>query len=208
MEKLYGKLNMSWMKTLLFAVITGIYTGAVMLVPALENTSFQDIGVMVECWLIFAVIIVVNCNSGWEASLKCFVFFLISQPLVYLVQIAIGYLDFSMALGFYKYWFIWTLLTLPGGYIAFFCKKQNALGAVVLGLGNSILAMMGVYYVLSVMNDFPHHILSVFVCFAGIAVQTLYIQKKTKNRIITFSTIIVVMLVLGVFLKLTGRIII
>ena len=135
---------MSWLTVILFAVAAGIYTGAVMLIDALEETSFQDIGIAHEWWVFFAVIIVVNCNKSWEAMLKCFVFFLVSQPLVYIVQILFGSLTIDKAWLYYGgVWLPATFLTLPGGFIAYHCKKQNLLGAVILGLGNTIQAFMG-----------------------------------------------------------------
>ena len=149
MERIFGKLKMSWLFVILFAVIAGVYTGAVMLIPFLENTSFQDIGISYEWWVVFAVIIVVNCKKSWEAMLKCFVLFLISQPLVYLVEVLFGTLSAEMAMYYYRsIWLPMTFLTLPGGFIAFYCKKQNALGAVVLGLGNTILLILGIAYCL------------------------------------------------------------
>lgn len=53
---------MTWIRVILFAVIAGVYTGLVMFVPAFEDTSFQDIGKLYEWWVIFAVIVVVNCK--------------------------------------------------------------------------------------------------------------------------------------------------
>lgn len=126
MRKLFGKLNMSWLTVAIFAAITGIYSGLVMLVPALKETSFQDIGISYEWWLIFAVIVVVNCNKWWDAALKCFVFFLLSQPICYLVQIPFSAeMTFNMAFHYYyPFWLVMTLLTIPGGLVAYFCKTK------------------------------------------------------------------------------------
>lgn len=207
MKKLYGELHMSWLNTILFAVVTGVYTGIVMLFPFLQGTSFQDIGITVEMWVIFAVIVVVNCRKAWEAMLKCFVFFLISQPLVYLVQIAVGALEFSQGLGYYlNIWLPATMLTLPGGLIAYFCKKQTPIGAFILGLGNSIQAAMAVVYFVFAFQNFPHHLLSAIVSLGSIFVMTYYIQKKKTNRLISLLTPIAMVILMLVFLKLTGRV--
>ena len=188
---------MSWLMVILFAIITGVYTGAVMLIPGLKNTSFQDIGVSFEWWVIFAVIVVVNCEKGLEAALKCFVFFLISQPLVYLTEIVFGAMTFQLAKMYYfGTWFKLTLATLPGGFIAWMCKKQNLLGAVILGCGNTIELAMAAYYFRSAVNHFPHHILTVFSCLAAIVIMTLCIQKEKKNRIIAFAVPVVLLGVL------------
>lgn len=50
MNKLFGKIKMTWLKVIIFAAVAGIYTGAVMLIPVLEDTSFQDIGIAYYDW--------------------------------------------------------------------------------------------------------------------------------------------------------------
>lgn len=200
---------MTWGRVLLFAAAVGIYTGVVMLIPFLDETSFQDIGVAYEWWVVFAVIIVVNCKKSWEAMLKCFVFFLVSQPVIYLVQIVFGSLSFADAWGYYlNFWLPMTVLTLPGGFIAYFCKKQNIGGAVVLGLGNTIEAVMAVTYFVMAMRKFPHHLLSGLVSVAAIVIMSFYIQKSNKRRAIALGLPIVLTAVVLVVLRLTGRVII
>lgn len=199
---------MRWLFVVLFAVAAGFYTGAVMLVGALKDTSFQDIGISYEWWVIFAVIIVVNCRKNWEAMLKCFVFFLISQPLVFAVEVLFGPLTMEMASYYYcTIWFPMTLLTMPGGFIAYYCKKQNVLGAVILGLGNTIQAVLGVYYLGRAIASFPHHLLSSVVCFSSILLMSMGIQHKKRNRLISILFPLVLTVVLLVLARLTGRII-
>lgn len=209
MKRLYGNLKMNWLTVILFAIAAGIYAGVVMLIPFLEGTSFQDIGIAYEWWVIFAVIIVVNCKTSWEAMLKCFVFFLISQPLVYIVEILFGSLSFDM--GWYYYSTIWlpmTMLTLPGGFIAYFCKKQNLLGGIILGLGNTIQAVMAISYFVMAIRNFPHHILSACVSVISIIVMSVYIQKERKYRLISLLLPIVLVIVLVILIKMTGRVLI
>ena len=204
--RLYGKLKMRWAYVILFAICAGVYTGIVMLIPALNNTSFQDIGTYYEWWLIFAVIIVVNCKSGLEAMLKCFVFFLISQPLVFAVEEVFGPLGMDRAIYYYtRIWFPITLLTLPGGFLAYYCKKQNLIGAIILGIGNAIQVMMGVYYAHQTMVSFPHHILTVIICFVSVFVMSFSIQKDRKNQIISILLPFVLLGVTLVLLSMTGR---
>lgn len=206
MKRLFGNLKMSWLSVILFAAVAGVYTGAVMLFDVLKETSFQDIGISYEFWVIFAVIVVVNCNKNWEAMLKCFVFFLISQPLVYAVQILFNTLSFDM--GWYYYSSIWlpaTFLTLPGGLIAYYCKKQNLLGAVILGIGNTLQAVLGIHYFTQAVQDFPHHILSGIVCFVSIFLMSFQIQKKKKYRLVSILLALVSATVLVLLAKATGR---
>ena len=55
---------MNWWFVILFAAVTGIYTGAIMTLDILKDTSFQDIGISYEWWVIFAVVIVANCGKA------------------------------------------------------------------------------------------------------------------------------------------------
>ncbi len=206
MKRLFGNLKMSWLTVVLFAVAAGVYTGAIMLVQPLKGTSFQDIGIMHEWWVIFAVIVVVNCRKSWEAALKCFVFFLISQPLVFAVEVLFGPMTLNQALNYYlPVWLPATFLTLPGGFIAFFCKKQNLSGAIVLGLGNTIQMCLGVSYTLAAVHHFPYHLLSAIVCFGSAFLMSFRIQEKNRYRLI--SLLVPVLLTAGVvaFCLLTGR---
>lgn len=206
MKKLFGQIRMTWPLLLLFAVLAGVYTGAIMLVPALENTSFQDIGISYEWWVVFAVVVVVNCERSWGAAVKCFTFFLISQPLVYLVEVLFGSLTPELAKSYYlSIWLPMTFLTLPGGWVAYFCKRQNTLGAIVLGLGNTIQLLLGGYYLAWALRSFPRHILSAAFCFGSIILMTLSIQKERRNRLTAFLLPIFLAALVAVLAKVTGR---
>lgn len=119
MKFIYGKLKMSWLTVIVFAVAAGCYTGWIMTVDCLKGTSFQDIGIFFEWWVIFAVIIVVNCKKSWEAMLKCFLFFLISQPLVFLwnfcwdILILIWLFIITLQIGFQKHFLLFRVDLLP-----------------------------------------------------------------------------------------------
>ncbi len=200
-------MNLTWLKVILFAIITGVYTGVVMIIPFLKNTSFHDIGISYEWWVIFAVIIVVNSKKSWEAMLKCFVFFLISQPLVYLVEIVSGNLSLNMGWNYYYHiWLPMPFLTLPGGFVASFCHKQNILAGVILGLGNTIQAVLAIAYFGMAIKSFPFHLLSGLVCVGSIIIMSLFIQKETKNRLIAILIPIVLTAVILILLKVTGRV--
>ena len=206
-NKLFGGLKMSWPAVILFAVAAGLYAGVMGSVPALNPTSFHDICVSHECWIIFAFIIATNCEKTWECALKTFVFFLISQPLVYGVEVLTGNLVLEKAIYYYvEIWGPATLFTLPGGAIAHLIKKQNPLGAIVLGLGNTLMAVLGCSYAIKLVENPPYHLLTVLLCFAAIVVMTLAIQKQKKNRIISFATIVVVFAALMILLAATGRV--
>lgn len=73
-EKCFDRLNMTWSKVLLLAIVTAVYTALIHQVPFLKDTSFQDIAIYLDCWILFAVFIIVNCEECWRAAIKCFVF--------------------------------------------------------------------------------------------------------------------------------------
>ena len=120
MEKLkfFSSQKMSWLKVIIFSISTAVLTAVLNLIPFLNNTSFQDIAISYECWILFAIYIIVNCQKWYEAALKTFVFFLISQPLIYLIEVPFDDMGFQL-FTYYKFWFILTLLTLPGAASAF-----------------------------------------------------------------------------------------
>ena len=80
------------------------------LIPALHYSSFHTIVVSFEVWILFGIIIIMNSKSNLDSALKCFVFFLISQPLVYLIQVPFSELGW-MLFGYYKFWFIWNSIS-------------------------------------------------------------------------------------------------
>lgn len=183
----FGGLPMTWPVIAAFAAIIGIYVGVINQIPILYDTSFRDIAVSYEWWVLFAVLIVSNCKNTKEAELKCLVFFLIRQPIIYLIELPM--LGWDKAMYYYlRIWLPITLLTLPGGAIAFYAKKQNALGAVVLSIGNTVVALMGVSYFLKLYSAFPRHLLTVISCASIIVVLILGMQKRWKTRILSAAT--------------------
>lgn len=197
---------MSWIHVIVFAVVAGAWTAAMNMISITEGTSFRDIAITYEWWLIFAFIIAANCKKSWECALKVFVFFLISQPLIFGLEVVFGGLDAQLAYYYiYSNWGPKIIMTLPGGFIAFFINKQNWLGAIILGLGNAIQAIMGVAYIGEMMKNFPFHILSVIVSFASIFIMAWCIQKEKKFRIASLVvTALVCAVVIGYLLAGNG----
>lgn len=193
----FGTLPMTWPVVAAFAAIIGIYVGVINQIPILYDTSFRDIAVTYEWWVLFALLIVSNCKNAKEAGLKCLVFFLISQPVIFLVELPSIGLD-KVLYYYTKIWLPITLLTLPGGAIAFYAKKQNALGAVILGIGNTIVALLGVSYFQKLCHSFPRHLLTVISCASIIVVLILGMQKGWKTRILSAAT--TVLLTAGVII--------
>ena len=110
MKKIFGELNITWKKLIILSIIFGVYPAIMALLPITKDTSFRDIAISFEVWILLGILIITNSKSPKESALKCFIFFLISQPLIYLVQVPFSHLGWQL-FGYYKTWFIWTLFT-------------------------------------------------------------------------------------------------
>ena len=186
MKKLFGGLKLTWPKLIIFAIIAGVYTALMALLPFTKNTSFRDITIAFEWWIFFGIIIIANSKSPLDSALKCFVFFLISQPLVYLIQVPFSEMGWGL-FGYYYYWFLWTLACLPMGFFGYYIKKKNLLSVIILLPMFLALILMGIGYINSAIESFPHHLLSGIACFGIILVVTFGLFHKLKYKIITLS---------------------
>ena len=130
-KKLFGGINLTWPKLIIAAIAAGAFTALMANIPALKYTSFHAIVVTFEMWVLFGIIIIMNSKSNLDSAFKCFVFFLISQPLVYLLQVPFSWQGWGL-FGYYKTWFIWTLLCFPMGFIGYFMKKGKWWGYLIL----------------------------------------------------------------------------
>ena len=187
-KKLFGGIDLTWKKLIIFAVIAAIYTAVMALIPITYDTSFRDIAATLEWWILFGVIIISNSKSPKDSALKCFVFFLISQPLIYLIQVPFSFQGWHL-FSYYKYWFIWTLFTIPMGFIGYYIKKDNIFSMIILLPMLILLSILGLGFLKNAIENFPHHLLSFIFCFAAIALIILGVLNKKKNIIISFSVI-------------------
>ena len=131
LKKAFGGLKLTWPRVIIAAVAAGVFTAAMAIIPGLHDTSFIAITVTFEVWILFGILIIMNSRSNLDSALKCFVFFLISQPLVYLLQVPFSRLGWGL-FGYYKYWFIWTVLCLPMGFVGYYMKKGRWWGYLIL----------------------------------------------------------------------------
>ena len=202
MKKIFGEVNMSWPKVLIFAVASAIFTAAMLVIDGLKESSFQDIGIAFECWILFAMFIIMNSKKMTEAIAKTFVFFLVSQPLIYLFQVPFS--DMGMGLfGYYKRWAVITILTIPGAAIAYLVKKKNIISAGVLSVANAYLAYMSANYLRSAIFDFPHHLLSAIFCLAlAVFFCVVFFDDKKLLKRLTVGFVAFVFVVCFIF---TGR---
>ena len=189
MKKLFGGIDLTWKKLIIFAITAAVYTATMAIIPITKGTSFRDIAATFEWWILFGVIIICNSKSPKDSALKCFIFFLISQPLIYLFQVPFSWQGWHL-FSYYKYWFIWTLLTIPMGFIGYYIKKDNILSVIILFPMLILLAIIGIGFFSSAIENFPHHLLSGIFCFAAIILIILGVLNKKINKIISFAIII------------------
>ena len=190
-KKLFGGINLNWKKLIIFAIIAGTYTGIMAMLPIAKDTSFADITISFEVWILFGIIIIMNSKSAKESSLKCFVFFLISQPLVYLIQDVIN--QSNLFLTYYRFWFIWTIGTIPMGFIGYFMKKDKWWGLLILA---PMLIFLGFHYsrfLGQTIYNFPYHLLSTLFCIITLLLYPICIfnNKKVKVAGILISILII-----------------
>ena len=194
MKKLFGGIDLTWPKLIIFAVLAGVYAAIMALLPITQDTSFADITVTLEVWILFGIIIIMNSKSPIDSALKCFVFFLISQPLVYLIQVPFNGLGWGLFV-YYKYWFIWTILTFPMGFVGYFMKKDKWWGILILAPMIAILGLMFGRYFGEMRLSFPHHLLTTIYCVAALIILPVAIFTDKKAR--TIGIVIGIVMILG-----------
>ena len=193
-KKLFGGIDLNWKKLIIFAIIAGVYTAIMAMLPITKNTSFADISISFEVWILFGIIIIMNSKSAKESSLKCFVFFLISQPLVYLTQDIINHS--KLFLTYYRFWVIWTIGTIPMGFIGYYMKKDKWGGLAIL---TPMLIFLGIHYsgfLGETLYYFPYHLLSTLFCILTLLLYPICIfnNKKVKNAGIIISLVIIIVM--------------
>lgn len=182
-DRVFGGIHMSWVKVILLAVFAAGLTSVFLILPVFDNTSFREMGVYFEAWVLFGVFLMTNGKTPLDAALKTFVFFLISQPLIYLIQVPFSSLGWGL-FGYYRYWFIATLLTFPAAYIGWYLKKGSWLSLLILTPVNLLLACLGVGFLKDrLIPDFPNHLISVLFCFGQIALYLLVFFRGWQKRL-------------------------
>ena len=181
MKKLFGGLNLTWPKIIIGAILAGAYTALMAILPAAKDTSFADITISFEVWILFGILIITNSKTPMESALKCFVFFLISQPLVYLIQVPFNRMGWGIFV-YYKYWFIWTLFTLVMGYVGWYMRKEKWWSLAILGAMLVFLAWHYYGFLREAVSFFPNHLLSAIFCAVTMFVYPLCIFKEKKLR--------------------------
>jgi hypothetical protein len=191
---------MGWPVVIVFAIVAGLVTAVLNLIPALADTSATDIAVSYEWWLVFGVIIATNCKGPVEAALKVFVFFLVSQPLVYLVEMP--FLGVGVW-GYYPYWLGATVACLPAGALANQMRERGALGTVALAMALAMLAVLAGLYAWKAWFAFPRHLVTTAFTVVAMFVLAAEFGRPGKTRLAMFA-LAVALLVASVAYQVWG----
>lgn len=193
MKKLL-KPDMSWVMVMIIAVVSAVVTAFLNCIPALASTSFTAPAETLELWVVLAVYIIMNCKSRKDAVLKTFVFFLVSQLLIYLFEVpfkAEGWGIFR----YYPFWGVITVLTIPGAAIAYRVKKGDVISALILSVANFLLILNGLARIDYLVCEFPRHLISLVFCLVFPFVFIFSFLKEKRSRIVAVVTAVIMVLV-------------
>lgn len=194
-DHLFGGIDMKWWKVIVFAVAAAALTAIFLIIPVFKDTSFRKMGETFEAWILFAVIIMANCRSPLDSALKTFVFFLISQPLIYLLQVPFSWQGWAL-FGYYKYWFFWTLLTFPMAYVGWYIRKKNWLSLLIL---LPVILYLTLVYVSSfsfAFRHFPRSLVAALFCLGQVLLYLYVFVPKLWQKILGFLAPLAVILLL------------
>ena len=197
MKKMFGGINLTWKKLIIVAIIVGIYTGIMAMLPIVKDTSFSDLTVTFEVWIFFGIFIIMNSKSAKDSALKCFIFFVISQPLVYLVQDVIKHSNLFFT--YYRFWIAWTIACIPMGFVGYYMKKDKWWGLLILAPMLLFTAGECAGYFSKAMFSFPRHLLTTIFCICALIIYPLAIfnNKKIKTVGVVISGILIILMILA-----------
>ena len=182
LKKLFFGIELTWKRIVISAVLVAAYTAVMLLIPAFRLTSLRDIGGDIPCWIMFAMIIICNCKTPKEAAEKTFVFFLISQPLIYLFQVPFSEKGWSL-FRYYPPWALWTVMTIPMSLIGWHTRKKGRLAPLILSAMLALLAWMAVTYLYGFLKFPPYKILSCIACVLFIFMLIFGVLPEKKQHL-------------------------
>ena len=202
LRKLFGGIELTWKKLIIFAILSGTYTAIMAIIPGMQYTSFYTIATTFEVWILFGILIIMNSKSNKESAVKCFVFFLISQPIIYLLQIPFSWQGWNL-LSYYKFWFVWTVFCIPMGYIGYYMKKNKWWGYIILFPMIVLTAYSYFIYLSYFTFSYPKYLLICLYCIGVMIIYPLYIfdNKKIKIFGVTISSLLIIGLSIICFLN-------
>ena len=196
MKKIFGGINLTWKMVIICALVIGVSVGLLNSVPALFDTTITDIATYFDFWIFCGIFIIINSKSNNDSALKCFVFFLISQPLIYLCEVPFNDMGWNLFV-YYKPWFYWTLLCLPMGYIGYYIKKDKWYGLLILLPIMLILGMGLSSTITNIKYSFPKHFINTTFVIASFIIYPLTLFNDKKIRFIGLIINIIIMIIFG-----------
>jgi hypothetical protein len=196
MKKIFGELNINLKTIIISAILIGISVGLLNSIPNLYDTTITDIATYFDFWILCGILIISNSKSKKDSALKCFLFFLISQPLIYLSEAPFNKMGLKLFI-YYKPWFIWTLLCIPMGYFGYNIKKDKWYSILIL---LPILILLGYGLSTTIINikySFPKHIINTIFVFTSILLYPQILFNNKKNKIIGLILSIIIILLFG-----------
>lgn len=171
-----------------FAIICGLITGGILdvellKIDAIKDNSLFNMGICFEFWVFATMIIVSRTNKPLEAACKVFLYFLISQPLIYLVKVPID----ARGLGVFKDyigWFVWTVLTFPGAFIAWYTNKKNNVSIAIFMVAILFLSYEFAQHFNVFITHFPFQIIACGLILLQIG---CYVMSFNGKRRIIFG---------------------
>lgn len=200
LDRLFTELPMTWPRVIVFAVVVAVITAALNLVPALKDTSATDVAVSYEWWLLFGVIVATNCERPVEAGLKTFVFFLVSQPLIYLIEMP--FLGPSVW-SYLPYWLGATVACLPAGMLANKMRERGVLGTIALIMALAMLAFLAGDYGWKAWYLFPRHLVTALFILVEMVALAIEFSRPGRARVAMLA-VTAVLLVAAVVYQLWG----
>lgn len=194
-DKLFGGIRMTWLRVILFAVATAAVTTVFLVLPIFAKTSFTEMGTTFEAWILFAIIIMTNCEKPLESAVKTFVFFLVSQPLIYLFQVPFYEGGFGIFM-YYRTWFLWTLLTFPMAFVGWYLRRRNWLSLLILSPMIVLLAWLGTGYARMTIMRFPDHLIAAVFCFGQILLYLYAFFADVWQRLVGLAVAVAVVVVI------------
>ena len=203
LHKLFFEIEMTWKRLILFAIGAALFSAIPDCIPMLEDTSFTAPARTFEIWVLFAVVVIFNCRGYREAMIKTFVFFLVSQPLFYLIEVPFKAEGFGIFRN-YPGWFVWTVCTIPGAAIAYYVKKQNICSGIIIALANTLVLACGIDRLNILRDEFPRYLLTHIFCLCCAIVYIVVLLEGKRNKLVA-TVITVIVLGVLVYLKLADN---
>lgn len=196
LSKIIKKEDVTYKNIIFSAIICGIVTGIILdvelcKIPSIMNNSLFNIGICFEFWIFATMIIISRTKKPLEAACKVFLYFLISQPLVYLMKVPVDSRGWGAFVD-YQGWFIWTILTFPGAFIAWYTNKKNNMSIAIFMVAILFLSYEFAQHFNVLITDFPFQLLA--CAFILYQIWEYVMSFEGKRRIIfgTLSSISII----------------